>query len=216
MNIKSYEDFKREEILARKYLDLAEMQVGAFPGAVDELRVLRETKVDLEFIKLTPGALAAGIEVTDADALAWADANADALKKAYDAKSAVYKKPARYNVRRLFMPKPGANATEAQAKKLENAIGLAKKRIVEDKEDFVAVTAELAPEYDKESKGAMGWKTEENLDADIFKALDGAKVNDIKEVDTDGAYMFVRLEGKEEATTTPLADVRLEIGRAHV
>ena len=49
-----YEEFKRTELLAKKYLELVEMQVGTLPGEVEALDALRNRKANLKYVKLSP------------------------------------------------------------------------------------------------------------------------------------------------------------------
>ena len=210
-DLTGYEEFKRTELLARKYMTTLEMQYVALPSEIEALHKLRNTQVDLEFAKFDPAKIQELVPVTDADVATYVAANQAAVKKYYDDNKAKYEDAAKIRLRRIFILKPSAeegdDKVEAAKKKFEDA----KARV--QKEDFATVAGEITEDYAKEKQGLMDWTTLENLDQNIAKVIKGAKVNEVKEVETNFAYMLVRLEEEKAAKTTPLADVSNEIAR---
>lgn len=214
---KRYEEFKKKELLAKKLLELAELQVGLLPGEIDAVKQLRETKVNLEYIKFAPAIIKGNLSMTDAELDTFIADNAPRIKKAYDDKKAEYTTPAQIRVRRIYILKPDAEAPEDQQKKVADTYADAKKRINEGGEDFGKVADEVAETLDlkfaKGKQGLMEWSAVENMDQNIVKAVDGAKDGEVKEVDTEFAYMLVKLEGRKAEVVTPLADVQKDIAR---
>lgn len=208
-----YQEYKKTELLARKYLDLAEMQVGVLPGEIEDLDKLRNTKVNLEYVKLSPATLRDRLEPTEDELAAYVEANADKIKKAYEDKKEDYSEPAQVRIRRVYIIKPGGDASDEEKAKKAEKFAQAKKRILENKEDFGAVAKELSEDFAKDKEGLMDWTALENMDQNIAKALEGAKQGDVKELETDFAYMVVKLEGRKEAKVTPLEEVQSEIAK---
>lgn len=213
-----YEEFKKKELLAKKMLELAEMQVGVIPGEIDALQSLRETKVNLEYIKLAPATLKGQISMSDEELTAFIEKNQDKIKKAYEARKAEYTTPEQIRVRRIYILKPDETATPDQQKLVADTIADAKKRILEDKEDFGAVADDVATKLDQKfaqgKKGLMEWSAIGNMDQNIVKGLEGAKEGEIKEIDTEFSYMIVKLEGRKPEVVTPLEDVQKDIAKS--
>ncbi len=211
MSVPKYEDWKKREILAQKYLNLVEMQFQAAGWEVDELQKLRNTKVDLEFVKFDPDALDEFVPVTDEDVAAFATSDAQAIKDYYEANKADYEDPAQVLIRRIYVVKPEESDQEAAKAAIEK-FEAAKKRVLEDGENFADVAGELS-ESEKETQGLMEWTTLENVDQNIADAVRDAKVGDVEEVTTEYSFMLVKLEEKKEATKTELSEVQDEIAR---
>lgn len=211
MSIPKYEEFKKNEILAAKYLHLVEMQFQATPWEIEELQKLRGTKVDLEFVKFDPEALAEFVPVTDEDVAAFVTTDTQAIKDYYEKNKADYEEPAQVLLRRLYIVKP-EQSDEAAAKAAIEKFDQAKERIQTKGENFADVAGELS-ESERETQGLMEWTTLENVDQNIANAVKDANVGDVKEVTTDYAFMLVKVEDKKEAKKTELAEVQTEIGR---
>lgn len=204
----TYEEYKSRELLAKKYLELATMQIGTLPNEVEQLDALRNTKVQLEYIKIAPALLKSSITPTDTEIAEFVKNNQDKIKEVYDKdKDKKYSEPAQIDFSRIYIKKQadaGNNPDELWA--------TAKKRVIESKEDFNEVAGEISQDFSKAKKGKMGWTAVDNMTKEVLAALDGAKEGDIKEIELDYAYLLVKLEGRKEAKVTPMADVQNEIG----
>ncbi|MBA2661766.1 MAG: SurA N-terminal domain-containing protein [Bradymonadaceae bacterium] len=210
VSIPKYESFKREELLARKFMALVDMQVNVTPQEIEEFNALRNTEVNLEFVRFSAQSLKDFIEVTDEDVQAFVAKSGDDITKNYEANRSKYEEAEQVLIRRIFIVKPEeAGALDAAKKRFEDA----KRRVTEEKESFADVAGELTEDYAKERQGLMDWSTLENLDQNIAAALQGADVGSVKEVDTDFAFMLVKLEDRKDAKKTPIEDVREDIAR---
>lgn len=211
VSIPAYEDFKRRELLARKWLETIEMQYQAADWEIEELHQLRNNKVDLEYLKFDPARIQELVPVTQEEVDQYLASNASEIKKYYEENKADYEDPAQVRIRRIFILKPGADegddARDAAKKKFDTA----RERV--KGEEFADVAGDMTEDYAKEKQGLMDWSTTENLDQNIATAIEGAKVGDVREVETDFAYMLVKLEDQKEAKTTSLEEVRTEIAR---
>ncbi len=208
-----FQEFKKTELLARKLLTLAEMQVGVLPGEVEQLNELRNTKVDLEYIKITPAQIKDNVTVTDKEVADFTANHMKAIKDAYDERAEEFSEPAQVRIRRVYILNPGEEASEDERAKAQQKFEQAKKRVLEDNEDFGAVAKDLSEDFASEKEGLMDWTAVENMDQNIVEAIDGAEPGDIEEVVTDFAFMLVKLEERKEASTTPLAEVQDDIAR---
>lgn len=211
ISIPAYQDFKKRELLARKWLETLEMQFQAADWEVKELHELRNTQVDLEYVKFDPARLLEQLPISDEEVQEYVAANSDEIKKIYESKRSDYETPEQVQIRRVFILKPGEqegdDAQDAAKKKFEDA----KTRV--QNEEFADVAGELSEDYAREKQGLMDWSTIDNLDQSIADAVKDAEIGDVNEVETDFAYMLIKLEDRKEATTTSLEEVREEIAR---
>jgi hypothetical protein len=205
VNINDYEDFKREELLARKYLSMVEMQIAALPQEIQSLDQIRNTKMNLEFVKFSPKALADFAPVSEEELQTFIESENEDIKKRYDQNIAQYTTSDEYKIRRIYVERID---DEENAKK---RIGEAKTRLDEG-EDFASVAGEINDVF-KEQQGLMDFRKPENMDQSVVQALQDAEPGTVEEVTTPDAYMLVRLEEKKEGKVTPFEEVESEIAR---
>ena len=212
IGIPKYEEFKRNELLATKYLHLVEMQFRATGWELEELNALRNTKVDLEFVKFEPQRLAAFVPVNDEDVAEFAASNQDAISKFYEDNRSDYETPAKVLIRRIFIVKPeeseGPDLVKAAIEKWDKA----KAAVAEDPSKFADIAGELS-DSEREAQGLMDWTTLENLDQNIAEKIKDLEKGATAEIETDYAFMLVKVEDRQDATKTPLTDVSGDIAR---
>lgn len=212
INLAKYEDYKRRELLARKYLTVAESQYRAMDWEIADMHQLKNNKVDLEYVKFDPSKLAESITMSDDELAAFKASKTKEIAASYATNKAKYEDPAQVRLRRIFILRPapteGDDKVEAAKKKWESA----KARVTS--EDFATVAGDLTEDYAKEQQGLMEWSTLENMDQSIAAQVKDAKVGDVKEVVTDFAYVLVKVEEKRDAKVTPLAEVEEDIAKA--
>lgn len=212
VGFKRYEEFKRTELLARKYMELIELPIVALDQEVTDLQNLRDTKVNLEFVRISAAQVEASVSVSDAEIDQLLASDKASVEKLYKEREAEFKKPAELRMRRIYILRPeGSDADKAAAATAK--FELAKKRVVELKEDFSVVAKELSEDFAKDQGGLIDWSTIDNIDQNIAAAVKDAKKGEIKEVTTDFAYMLVLLEDTREAQVTPLASVERDLAR---
>lgn len=209
--IQRYEAFKRRELLARKYLTMLHMQVNVTPTEIEELNELRNTRINLEFVRISEDLLADLAGIDDEAMEAFLAEHGDRVQQYYEENQADYESDERMQIRQIYIVKPGdgAEAQEAQDKFDE-----ARNRIVEQGEDFGEVASELSEDFARADGGLMSMTSPANMNQDVVNALEGADVGEIREVETDFAYILVRLEDREEARITPLEEVQEDIVRS--
>lgn len=206
VSLPSYESFKKNELLARKYINMIEMQVNILPQQIDQLEALRNTKINLEYVSFNPTSVEDAIQLSDAQVSAFLSSNAEDVKNYYDTHLGEYSEPEQMEVRRIYLE---VGNEDADGNDAEARLAAAKKR-VDAGEDFAVVAGSINDAL-KDAQGLMDMTATENMNQDIVNALDGAKVGDVREVTTDSALMLVKLEAKKDAVKTPLADVQRDI-----
>lgn len=211
-----YYEFKRRELLAMKYLSALEETVTVLPAEVEAQYTLRNDKIELEFARFDPKApdLAKFITFTDEEVATFAAESGDKVKKYFEDNQKQFSKPKRARVRRIMVRKPGSSADEAATKAADEKWATAKKRAIDDKEDFVAVVADLSEDIAFKDKGGdMGRSELDNMNQDMAKIVDTMKVGDVREYSSSFANFLLKLEEVEEAVVPALEDKQLEIAR---
>lgn len=211
--IRKYEQFKRKELLARKYLATQAAQVAVSPVELKDAYKINNTKLNLEFVEFSPESVKDSVELTDEKVQTFIEENPERLQTYYEENKDQYTSEAKYRVRRVYIVKPDDSTEESEAGDIEERWTKAQERVLEKGEDVATVAAELGEDYQKENKGLMDWSSLENMDTAMADAVEKAEVGDVETVETDYAYMLVKLEDKKEAKTTPLEDVQTEIAR---
>jgi hypothetical protein len=208
VGIPDYEEFRRNEMLARKYLNLVDMQIGVLPQEIASLEKIRNTEINLEFAKFDPAQLAEHVQVSDQDVATFVADNQDEIKAYYNENIGEYSEPAKIEVRRIYLER-GKEGAEGQS--AEERFELAKKRIDEG-EDFASVAGEINDAL-KGQQGLMKMASVENMSQDIVEALESADVGEVREIKNESELMLVKLIDKQAAIKTPVADVQEEIAR---
>ena len=204
--INRYEDFKRRELLARKYLVLLDMQAHTTSQEIDELHELRNTRVDLEFLSFDEDTLANALSIDDEtieNFLADGD-NMSRVDQYFADNRDQYAEEEEVQLRtiRLFKADDEDDAQQAFEEALER---------VNDGEDFGDVARELSEDFYRDEGGLMDWTTLDNIDQSIADAISDADVGDVRDVETDHAFIIVRVEDRQEETVADIEEVQNEI-----
>lgn len=208
VSLPEYEDFKRDELLARKYMHLVDMQVGVLPSEIASLETLRNTKVNLEFIKFQPDQLAEYAEVSDEAVQEYIAANSDKIKEYYEDNKADYGQPAKLAVSRIYLDRASQGP---QGNSAEERFEAAKKRL-DAGEDFATVATEINDAaFDPDEEPEL--RSAENMTQEVVDALEGAEVGEVREIKTPDSLMLVKLEKKKEAVAPSLEELQDEIAR---
>jgi hypothetical protein len=212
-SIADYENFKRKELLARKYLASRAAQ-SAVPGAeLEQGRRIKETSMNLAFVGLSTSKLRESVEVTDDEVSKFLENNGDKVQSYYEDNKEEYSESARMKVRRIYIAKPGDSASDDKKEKAKQNWEEAQTRVFDDGESVGDVAADLDESYSENERGMMGWSETGNMDQNIVDALEGEDVGTTKRVSTKRANMIVKLEDYEEARTQPLDEVDEQIAR---
>ncbi|MEO1273601.1 MAG: SurA N-terminal domain-containing protein, partial [Myxococcota bacterium] len=182
MTIEDYQEFKTRELLALQYLSLFEKSLAVLPSQVDDLNALRNTKVNLEFIRLDPKKLRESVTFSAEEITAFAEANPDRITNYYSEHKEDYSTAKEVRVRRIMIKKAPESAAEEIKKKVEDKWATVKERILTKEEDFATVVKELSEDIVYKDKGGdMGWSKLEDMNEKTAKLVDGMSKGQVKE-----------------------------------
>ncbi|MCB9506032.1 MAG: SurA N-terminal domain-containing protein [Myxococcales bacterium] len=203
-----FEARKRQELLARYYLDLLASTVAVAPGQVQSVYERRNTTVDLEFIRLDPAA-ASGGDPSSEEIAGYAETHGAEIAAHYADHSADFATPRQIRLRRVYVRKPAADSPEfaaAQAK-FQGALERANAG-----EDFEALARELSEvQAEADAGGDMGMRAQDSIASDLWTASLSLSVGGVTSVEQEYAWNVVKLDEVVESQTRSLEEVSAEI-----
>ncbi len=130
----SLEAFLRREILRDKVAAIVTQGILLTPAEIDAVVAADSKRPRLEFVAVDAEKAAQTLQVTDADADAWATAHEDKIKAAYEAKGELYKVGDKWDLRAILVEAPSINSPAAadDAKKAEIVVKRDEKRQIID------------------------------------------------------------------------------------
>ncbi len=211
----NYEEYKRKELLARKYMALLEMQAYVSAEEIQELNELRNTQVNLEYVRFSEDHLVDVLGISDEEIEAFlADPEGQQRVQDYfEDHRDEYEEPARVNLRNIRIFKPSDQDDDAAMAQAEQTFEGARSRVVDQGHDFAEVARETSEDFYRDEGGLMGWNRLDNIDQQMAEAVEDAEVGEIVELETEHAFILVKVEDREEEVVAQLADVQDEIAQ---
>ena len=211
LTVKKFKEIQRRELLAEKVRTIFNSSVKASPDEVKADWVHGKTKVQLNYVTLSPGDFTKQVDVTRAMIKAFLAKNKEKVKKYYDANKTRFDKLPRQVRLRLIRfnvpketgdtPDPGAENADAPSVKQRAQQVLTR---IKGGEDFAKVAREVSQDADsRASGGLLSWRNADNqgLGDEAKKAL--AKLNKgqiTALVETKEALLILKVIGFREGT----------------
>jgi parvulin-like peptidyl-prolyl isomerase len=211
MSVDDYEDAKRRELLALKYLDLLASGVSVSREEAIEIFVRRNETVTLEYVAFDP-ATSPDASPSDEEVEAFAEANEAAIAARWTTAREEYLDPRQVRLRRIFMNRGDTDAERATARERYEA---ALARAEAGAESFESLAREFSDlDTERESGGDFGWRSANEMSRQIADRTAQMQPGDVAGIEFDTYYNVIRLEEVREERVRPLDDVRSEIARA--
>lgn len=180
---------------------------------------IRASRVNLEFVRVTPTGLASGLAVDDAEVAAWADDedNAAAIKARYDEYFNVrYLKPQTATIQRITVLKPVPNTPGGEVDPADQKA--AKKRaelaLEAAKVDFSAAAKQFAEGSQWEKDGESRMFEERQLESTVAAQVFGMEAgSEAAMIETSRGYVIVKVLERTPESSTPLEEVRMDLAR---
>jgi peptidyl-prolyl cis-trans isomerase D len=204
-----YEVQLADEMLYRRMLAAVEHTVKISDTEVRAEWLREADRAALSFVLFPRAAFELEAKPTDAEVKAWADRNADAVKKFYEDNGARFDAKKRVRVRHL-LARVGAAGEDAARKKVDDAAARVKKG-----EDFAAVVQALSDDENTKARGGeLGFVTEGLFDEAFAKAALALEPGQVSEpVRSASGWHLVKAEEVVPAKKTPLDEARPAIAR---
>lgn len=213
-NSASYLASKERELLAQRYVGFLEQQVRVSEAAAKQAFDEANTSWTLDYVLVDPAIAAADLpEPSEAEGLAYAQAHADEVARAYEANKAQYVHGKEVRVRRVLVKVP-ADADEKALQAADEKINALLEKVKAAPEQMSEIAQESSEDYFAQMGGDMGWQNEHNSEAGDYQLYSGLALNEISAVQTNAVgKWFVRAEEIKPEVNQSLEQVKGEIGQ---
>ena len=219
LSSRDYESYKREELLARRYLTLLASSITISDASLWDAYQEANATASLEVIRITPeNVLKTFKPLTDEEIRAFATTGKADIQAFYDANIARYTTPEKVKMQQIVITKqfgtiqnPGAKT----GKTLQSGerFQIAKKEALEPNVDFAQAYADYDESDDKSLQGMTGLIAVEVMAQEIQTALEGKKVGDVFTAELGDRYVIGKIVERHETVVKPLDEVTNEIAR---
>jgi parvulin-like peptidyl-prolyl isomerase len=207
--ISEYEEFKHQELKARKLLGNAVMQAGLLPGEADLRHRIANTNINLELVAFDAKEIAKSLEVSESTVDSYLANQADRIKGYYDEnKDSEFTTPKQLEITRVFIRKPGPNAGDSEKTKTNEKWAEAKRRVLDNGEAVPKVAEDLS-----DGKSEFGFRSVDDITSEVSNSLKDAEIGKIVDVETRFAYIIAKLEGRKDKKVTSFQDAKRNIAR---
>lgn len=210
VSVTSYENYKRDELLALRYLSLLS---AGIPVAADEIEHrwrLENDGVDLE-LAIFDFQDEYELDISDEDVETFAEENVDAIQTFYAENSENYRVARETQLRRIYIRKPEDLPSE-QAKR-ESVEELLEKANADDADFEALVRDHSENEREVENGGDMGARGDDSLAPEFVDAIEQSEVGGVFLVEQAYAWSIVQIVNMRPEGTQPLKDVELDVAR---
>jgi peptidyl-prolyl cis-trans isomerase D len=113
-----FEELQREEMLARRMAEVIQDTARVLDDEIEAAYRLRETKVDIEYVKISAAKFATDTPASDEQVAQFVKEHPEEIKAEYEARSETYHKPKQVQVAHVFFEKrQGYDAEQIQEKR---------------------------------------------------------------------------------------------------
>ena len=209
VTVRRFKFHQRRELLADKLRQFLRTTVKVSEDEVKSDFILRNTKIKLDYVRITPDAVASQIKLDDATIKAWADKNKDKIKQHYEAnKNAYQKKPKQFKLQ-IITVNHGADKAKAKAK------ATALLRQVKGGKAFGALAAASSDHPSKSRKGQIGWRTvkDTGLGVEASRAIGKLAPKKTSELIEEASHFLIARVLDQREGDLSLAQATEEISR---
>lgn len=216
---RDYENFKREELLARRYLTLMASSISVSEETLWQKYAEANNSATIEVVRLTPAEVAATFKpLTDEEISAFEASNGADIEKYYNEHLGDYTTPAKAKLQQVTIQKSITNVKNPGEKTVKSYLAgerfaIARAKIVDDKLDFDQAFVDYDESDNKELKGVTGLLNVDIMAGEIQAAIDGKNVGDIVTAEMSDRYVIAKVVERVDKVVTPLNEVRHDIAR---
>lgn len=219
LSSRDYESYKREELLARRYLTLLASSITISDASLWDAYQEANATASLEVIRITPeNVLKTFKPLTDEEIRAFATTGKADIQAFYDANIARYTTPEKVKMQQIVITKQFGtiqNPGTKTGKTLQSGerFQIAKKEALEPNVDFAQAYADYDESDDKSLQGMTGLIAVEIMAQEIQTAIEGKKVGDVFTAELGDRYVIGKIVERHETVVKPLDEVTNEIAR---
>lgn len=219
MSAGTYEDYKRNELLARRYLTLMISSISVSEETLWQHYAMENATASLDYIRLTPQAVRATFkDVTDEEVTAFKASNAADIETYYNEHLGQYTTPPKAKLHQIVIQKNLLKLTNPGEKTVksyqpEQRFSIARAQVVEKGLDFAQAYTDYDESEDKAMKGITGLLGVDIMATELQTALEGKKVGDVITAELSDRFIIAKVLEETEKVVTPLDEVKDSIAR---
>lgn len=216
LSARDYEAYKRDELLARRYLTLLSSAIAVSDASLWSAFAEANTTADLEIIRLTPADVLKTIKpVTPEELVAYTTSNAADVQAYYDAHIDDYTTPEKLKLQQITIRK-SLDALDKINEKMKTfqpaeRFSIIRSKVAEPNADFDQIFAEYDESDNKELKGVSALLPVEIMAQEIQDATAGKKIGEQFTAELGDKYVIGKVLERTEKIVKPMDEVKFEI-----
>ena len=217
LSARDYEDYKREELLARRYLTLMASSISVSDESLWQDFAINNAAADIEIIRLTNSAVGETFNPLTEDEISnFVARDKDKIETYYNEHLGDYTTPAKAKLHQIVIQKQLSKLTNPGEKTVKTyqsteRFAIARAQVVDKQLDFAQAFTDYDESEDKELKGVTGLLSIEIMAEPIQKAIEGKKVGDVVTAELSDRFVIAKILDQTEKVVTPLDQVQREI-----
>ncbi|MBR4985462.1 MAG: SurA N-terminal domain-containing protein [Proteobacteria bacterium] len=214
---RDYENFKREELLARRYLTLLASSISVSEESLWQQYAADNDAATIEIVRLTAAEVGMTFKpLTDEELAGFEVSNMADIDKYYNEHLGDYTTPAKAKLQQVTIQKSLTNVKNPGEKTITTYLSaerfaIARAKIVDDKLDFDQAFVDYDESDNKDAKGMTALLSIEIMADEIRDALEGKKAGDIITAELADRYVIARVVEQTDKIVTPLNEVKRDI-----
>lgn len=206
-----FETLLRRELLAQAAHQLLRRHVRASEAEVRQAFQTRHDKVAVEAIRIDETFFRTDKSPSESELNAFIKANEQEIEKDYNSHLSRYRTPKKVRARHILV-KVSDKASSEEKEQARQKVEQARKRIVENKEDFAAVAKEVSQDSTAGKGGELDFFTRKDMVKPFADAAFMLKPDEVSEVvRTRFGYHIIQAREIQPARKQPLQEVRNDI-----
>ena len=219
ISAKDYENYKREELLAVRYMTLMASSITVSDESLWADYAIANATATLEVVRLTNAQVGATFKpITPAEISAFETSNAADIQKYYDEHLGDYTTPPKMKLHQIVIQKDFSKLTNPGAKTTKTfqpaeRFAIARTEIFDKKSDFAQAYTNYDESEDKSLQGMTGLLDVGIMAEELQTALAGKKVDEIITAELSDRFIIAKVVDQTEKIVKPLDEVKASIAQ---
>ena len=211
---RNYEDYKRNELLARRYMTLLSSSITVSDELLWAQFSESHRTASLEWIRLTPDSVRATFKpLKNEEIQTFIQSNGESIQTHYDEHVSEYTTPPKAKLHQIVIQKNLDKLTNPGAKTVKTyqageRFAIARAKAMEAGADFVQVYSDYDESEDKTSQGITPLLAVEIMADELQAALKDKKAGDIVFAELSDRYVIAKIVEQTDKVVKPLAEVK--------
>lgn len=217
--VKRYEEYKRNELLARNLYDILASSISVSDAELWYYYEQANTTAALDYVMIKPSDIEKlFLPVTDEEALGFARSQEAEVKKYYDENKSQFVEPEEVKLQQILVQKDYAKLNSVGAKtnktyQPKERVAILNQLLINEKADFEQAFVDYDESENKGNKGVGSLVAVEALAAPLQEALANKVVGDVVSVDLGDTHVFAKVLERKARVEKPISEFELAIAK---